>query len=210
MLRVSLTGPGNIDHHFSKLLNIPTNKFEKHVNEIAKVLADSGNEIIFLLDRGVAFEIAKKYKEFNGRKVFGAVPKQDKDFGIKHLQPYITIVDEIIDTDNWYKQDMINAILGDVVLMLGNSLGSLREITAGFYLYKLFQGEKPKVDVTNKRIHKDAVAGDNIPFTLLIYKPFFKKKLNYEIEVYIKKSKGQIFYIKNARHLKKILELLSA
>ena len=126
------------------------------------------------------------------------------------MQPYITIVDEIIDTDNWYKQDMINAILGDVVLMLGNSLGSLREITAGFYLYKLFQGEKPKVDVTNKRIHKDAVAGDNIPFTLLIYKPFFKKKLNYEIEVYIKKSKGQIFYIKNARHLKKILELLSA
>ena len=150
MLRVNLIGAGDIKFHYFELLKIPEDKFHKQVGDIAKALQESDVEIVLLPDRGVSFEVAKKYKEFDGRRVYGTVPVSDKDFGIGHLKQYIEaevnskkVFDEIIDTQNWYKQDLTHCVYGDVVLMLGNSLGSLGELVYGYYLYKLFVGDKP-------------------------------------------------------------------
>ncbi|MEM2121577.1 MAG: hypothetical protein QXU20_02895 [Candidatus Woesearchaeota archaeon] len=83
----------------------------------------------------------QKYKAFGGKKVFGTVPLSDKDFGIKNLKPYIKakifdkrIFDFFINTQNWYKQNLSQCINADVILMLGNSLGSLGELVYGYYL----------------------------------------------------------------------------
>ena len=214
MLRVNLIGAGDIKYHYFELLNIPEKEFNKHLDEIAKVLLDF--EIILLPDKGVNFEVAKRYKQIGGKKAIGTVPVSDKDFGIKHMKPYIDadvdgkkIFDEIIDTENWYKQDSTLSLFGDVVLMLGNSLGSLGELVYGFYLYKLFLGAKPGVKVTAKKIHPKARAGETIPFSVIIYRPFLKEKLNYEIEAYIKRF-GNIYYVNNAQELRSVLDDLSS
>ncbi|MEM4357762.1 MAG: hypothetical protein QW244_00140 [Candidatus Pacearchaeota archaeon] len=217
MLRVCLIGPGDVKFHYFDLLKIPEREFYKQVEGIARALQGAEVEIVLLPDRGVSFEVAKKYKEFGGKKVYGTVPLSDKDFGIAHLRPYIDakvngkkVVDEIINTQNWYKQDLTHCIYGDVVLMLGNSLGSLGELVYGYYLYKLFVGDKPEVNTKKKRIHPEVRAGETVPFSVIIYKPFLKGKLNYEIEEYISKLKGKIYYVKSPAEIKKTLEKISS
>jgi hypothetical protein len=65
------------------------------------------------------------------------------------------------------------------------------------------------VNIIQEKISKDAIVGKTIPLTIFIYKPFFKGKLNYEIEEYIKKAGCQIFYIKNPKELKEKLNELN-
>lgn len=215
MLRISLIGAGNIKYHYFDLLKIPESDFDKQLNEMVKVLADFDIELVLLPDRGVCFELAKKLKQLTAKKVYGTVPTSDKDFGIKHLQSYIDakingkkIIDEILDTNNWYKQDLTHCIFGDIILMLGNSLGSLGELSYGYYLYKLFMGDKPGVPVMKNKIHSEVRAGEKLPFSVVIYMPFMKEKLNPEIEAYINRLKGKIYYINNPEELKSILARL--
>lgn len=216
MLRVSLIGAGDIKYHYFDLLRIQKEDFYEQVKEIAKALQEAGTEIVLLPDRGVSFEVAKKYKEFGGKKVWGTVPLSDKDFGISHLKPYIEatannkkIFDDFIDTQNWYKQDLTHCIYGDVVLMMGNSLGSLGELVYGYYLYKLFIGDKPEVKTKKKSIHPEVRAGEIVPFSVIVYEPFLKEKLNYEIEEYIRKLNGKVYYAKSPAEIKKALEEIS-
>ncbi|MCK4730156.1 MAG: hypothetical protein KAT28_02450 [Candidatus Aenigmarchaeota archaeon] len=215
MLKISLIGAGDIKFHYFELLQIPEEKFNKQVTEIAKVLADSEVELVLLPDRGICFEVAKKYKEYFGKKVYGTVPYSDRDFGIKHLQQFIDakvngakIIDETIDTQNWYKQDLTHCLFGDIVLMLGNSLGSLGELVYGYYLHKLFIGNKSEVNIAKQKIHPEIKAGEKIPFSVIVYKPFVKEKLNFEIEAYIKKLSGEIHYVNDSQELKSVLDKL--
>lgn len=215
MLRINIIGAGDVRFHYFDLLKIPERIFNKEIRQIAKILADLNVELVVLPDRGIGFEVAKRYKQFKGKKVYGTVPLADRDFGIKHLQPYINaeidgkkVFDEIIDTQNWYKQDLTCCIFADVILMLGNSLGSLGEMVYGYYLYKLFVGEKPEVKIIKKKIHPKVRAGDKIPFSLIVYKPFVKEKLNFEIEAYIKKLGGKVHYVGTIEELKMVLNEL--
>ncbi len=217
MLRVSIIGAGDFKFHYFDLLKIPEDKFHKDVEEIAKSLLETKVEIVLLPDRGVSFEVAKLYKKFGGQKVYGTVPVSDKDFGIVHLKQYINaeihgrkIFDEIINTQNWYKQDLTHCIYGDIVLMLGNSLGSLGELVYGYYLYKLFVGDKPEVKAKKKKIHSEVRAGEIVPFSVIVYEPFFKERLNYEIEAYIRKLKGEIYYVKSPAEIKRTIEKISS
>jgi len=209
MFRVSLIGAGDIKYHYFQLLKISKKRFEKEIEKIAKILVDLEIELVLLPDRGICFEIAKIYKKLGGKKVYATVPFSDKEFGIKHLMPYLTakvngkkVFDKVIDTYNWYKQDLTCCLYGDIVLMLGNSLGSLGELVYGFYLYKLFVGVKPEVKIKQNKIHPEIRAGKKIPFSAIIYLPFFKEKLNSEIEAYIKKVNGEIYYINTPQKLK--------
>ncbi|MFA5357467.1 MAG: hypothetical protein WC308_00915 [archaeon] len=213
MLRVCLIGPGDIDFHYSKLLKIKTLDFEKNIEEISKVLVNSGSEIVLLPGEGVSFEIAKKYKELGGKKAFATVPKSDSDFGIKHLQEFIgaeingkKVFDEEIDTGTWYKNDHTHCLFGDIVLVLGISLGTLGELSYSYYLYKLLLGKKPNVSVLREKIHPKIVAGSKVPFTAIVFKPFVKKKLPPEMEAYIKDCGGKVFYADSASDVKEILE----
>jgi len=92
MLRISLVGPGDIDYHFRKLLKTSQLQFAKETEHIARVLVESGAEIVLLPDRGVSFDIAKTYKECCGKKAIATVPLSDSDFGIQHLQPYLKTI----------------------------------------------------------------------------------------------------------------------
>jgi hypothetical protein len=215
MLRISLIGAGNLKYHYSELLKIPEDKLKSEIEKISKTLANLPLEIVLLPDRGISFEIARLYKKFNGKKVYGTVPLSDKNFGIKHLQPYINaeieskkVIDEIIDTENWYKQDLTCCIFGDYILALGISLGSLGELVYAYYLYKLFMGEKPEVQVMKKKIHPEVRCGEHLPFGVIVYKPLVKEKLPYEIEGYINKLDGKIDYVDNPEELKEKLEQL--
>lgn len=211
MLRISLIGAGDIKYHFHELLEISEEEFNKHIDEISKALLDF--ELVLLPDRGVCFEVAKKHKELSNEKIFGTVPLSDKDFGIDHLKPFIEhkidgkpVFDEIIDTNNWYKQDLTCCTFGDAVLMLGNSLGALGELAYGYYLLKLFSGKKPELNILKKKVHPQIKTGENVPFSTIIYKPFFKDKIPFEIEQYIKKTGGNIYYVENSKELVDVLK----
>lgn len=217
MLRAGIIGPGNIKFHYFDLLKITEEKFNKQVEDIAKALQKANVEIVILPDRGVSFEVAKKYKEFGGKKVYGTVPLSDKDFGVTHLEQYINakvngkrVIDEIIDTQNWYKENLTHCLYGDVILMLGNSLGSLGELCFGYYLHKLFVGAKPEVKARKEKIHKEIKAGERVTFSVIVYKPFFKDRLNEEIEKYIRKVNGEIYYVNSPTELERILKKISS
>ncbi len=215
MLRVSLIGAGDIKFHYFDLLGISESSFHRQVEGIAKALKEV--EIVLLPDRGVSFEVAREYRESGGIRVYGTVPLSDSDFGVAHLKPYINaeihgkkVFDEIIDTQNWYKQDLTHCIYGDIVLMLGNSLGSLGELAYGFYLYKIFAGGKPEVKLNKKSINSEIRAGKTVPFSVIVYEPFLKARLSYEIEACIRKLKGQIYYIRSSAEIKKVLKEISS
>ena len=217
MLRVCLIGPGDLEYHYQELLGIPKEKFESELNHIAKALVESSVELVALPDRGVSFEVCKRYKQLGGRKAFATVPTSDTDFGVKHLQPFLEsqvnvkkVFDEVIDTTSWYKQDLTHCIFGDVVLMLGNSLGSLGELMHGYYLYKLFVGAKPEVQVMRKKIHLQVRSGERFPFHTIVYNPFLKEKINFEIEHYIRKTGGALEYVNNPVELHRALEKLDS
>lgn len=216
MLRISLIGAGDIKGHYSGILKLSRKKVEKEMNNLAKVLADSRYEIVALPDRGMPFEITKKYKQFGGKKAYGTVPLNDKDFGIGHMKQYIEskingkkVFDEIINTDNWYKQDMTCCLYANAILLLGLSTGSLGELSYAYYLYKIFKGYKSGVKTNGKQIHPEIRAGETIPYITFVYKPFVKGKLPYELEEYIKKFGGKVIYINNSEELRKSLKKLA-
>jgi len=195
---------------------MPEKEFSGHINQISKILSDSHSEILLTPSRGVCLEVAKKYKQFGGKKVYAAAPLNDKVFGTKHFKENLNIkIDgkklfgKIIDTDSWYKQHFAFGLFGHALLILGASLGTFYELSSAFYVYKIISGNKPEVKVIKRKIHKDIVAGDDFPLTLIIYRPFMSK-LPMELEHYIKKSGGLIFYADSPENLKDILNRLNS
>lgn len=215
MLRISLIGPGDINFHFYKLLKLSKKRLQSELKEIAKVLAKSNIEIELTPCEGVSFEIAKEYKRQGGIKVIASVPKSDKAYGIKHLEPYLKtkingkkLIDKEINTGDWRQQNRLKALLGDIILLLGTSPGTNLEANYGIYLFKLMN--KFKKGIKNaKYLHPEIKAGKNIPYTFLIYSPFLKnKKLSPEIETYMKKYRINLSYIKSPKELKEKLRKL--
>jgi len=214
-MRVCLIGPADIEFHYEKLLGIEEEDIDKHLDDIAMILAQTKQELVLLPERGAPYAIATRYKELGGPKVIGAVPKSDKDFGIKHLEEFINgecpegsgkkIVDEIIDTKDWYKQDVVMSLFADTILFLGSEFGSIGELAYGYYLYKLFTGAKPGVNTKKNFIHPGIIAGERIPFNTIVYKPFMKDKLPFEIEQYIEKLGCKVFYVNTPQELAKVL-----
>lgn len=211
MFRISLIGPGNIKYHYSELLKINDQRFSEHIEKISRVLAET-SEIVLLPDSGVCFELAKRYKASGGKGCFGLVPLKDKDFDITHLKPFMNekvnekkLFDGIINTGDWYRQHLTHGLFGDIILMLGASVGTLGELADAFYLYKIFQGQKEGDNTKKEKIHKDILAGTKIPLTLIIYKPFMKSDLQFEVKEYIKKTGSRIYYAKDTEELRKIM-----
>ena len=214
-MRLSLIGPGKIELHYQKFLNMPKEKLVKEINEIAKAIADSGAEIEFLPDKGISFEIAKSYKQQKGKKVIAVLPKSDKTFGIKHLEPYLNekinnnpIFDEIIDSENWFKHDLTKALFGDAVLFLGKSPGTELERNGAVYLLHIMKGLKENVNVSLRNLNPELRANNN--YTIFIYSPFIiGGKLSKEDELYLKEYNINLIYIKNPKQLKEELEKIT-
>ncbi|MFA6064856.1 MAG: hypothetical protein WCW44_02390 [archaeon] len=215
MVRVTLVGAGDIKYHYTELLKIKEKKVELHLNSIAKALKDSDSELIVTPDRGVSFEVAKKYKSFSGKKVTALAPLSDKRWGVKHIQSYLDetqngkkIVDNTIDTLNWLEHDSTHNMFGDVTLVLGHTLGATRELCGGYYLYKLFGGAKPEAKIAMEKVHPMISAGSRMPFHTIVYSPFVKDSLPMEIEKYIEKLGCKVFYVKNSKELSNLLKKL--
>ena len=210
-MRLALIGPGNIELHYQKFLKISKQKFNSELEKIAQSIVNSGIEIECLPDRGISFQIAKLYKQKGGKKVIATIPKSDKTFGIKHLQPYINekinnkpVFDKTIDSGDWFKHDMTKGLFGHAILYLGSSKGTDLERNGAEYLYKLMSGNKKGVEIAGKFIHPEIKAGKN--FTIFIYSPFLKnKKLAPEDEFYSKEYNINLVYIKNPEQLEKEL-----
>lgn len=208
---ISLIGPGNIELHYQKFLKIPLKKFNSELEKIAQSIVNSKIELECLPDRGISFQIAKLYKQKGGKKVIAVIPKSDKTFGIKHLEPYINekiddkpIFDQIINSGDWFKHDMTKGLFGHAILCLGSSKGTDLERNGAEYLYKLMSGNKEGVETAGKFIHPEIKAGKN--FTIFIYSPFLKnKKLSPEDEFYSKQYNINLVYIKNPKQLKEEL-----
>ena len=49
------------------------------------------------------------------------------------------------------------------------------------------------------------LSGVRTPFSVIVYLPFFRDKLPFEIEAYIKKTGGKIFYVSNPKELLSLL-----
>ena len=211
-MRISLIGPGDIEFHYQELLGISKEKLQSELEKIADTLVNSGVELEFLPDRGISFELAKLYKKKGGKKVIGAVPQDDKKFGIKHLQEYIDakinnkpLFDLIINSGDWFQHDMIKGLLGHAVLYLGSSPGTDLERHSAVYLYKLMQRFKKEVEISGTAIHPEIKATNN--YTIFVYKPFLKnKKLPSEDEAYMKKFNINLVYINNPSQLKQELK----
>ena len=211
-MRLSLIGPGDIEFHYSTLLGISKEKFDTETEKIAKILVESGIEIEILPDKGISFEIAKLYKKHGGKMVIASIPKSDKTFGIKHLEPYINekinnkpIFDEIIDSENWFKHDITKALFGNAVLLLGKSPGTELERNGAEYLLHIMKGLKENINVSLCKIHPELKADEK--YTIFVYSPFILGgKLSYEDELYIKEYGINLIYIKNPKELKQELE----
>lgn len=210
--RVTLLGPGNIEKHYFEYLKMSKSDFEKEIDELGKVLANSDCEIDILPDKGVSLEIVKKYRLHEGKKVIATIPKSDKTFGVKHLEPYIDemigdkkLFDEVIDSGDWFKHDMIKGLFGNIILYLGNSSRSNLELYGAIYLFKLLSGFKKDLKISRKKIHEELLVDEN--FTIIYYQPFFSsEKLSSEIEKYLEDYKIKLVYVKDSYELGKILE----
>jgi len=208
---LALIGPGDIELHYQKLLGIPKEKFNSELEKIAQSLVNSKVELECLPDRGISFQLAKLYKQKGGGKVIATIPKSDRTFGIKHLEPYINeklnnkpIFDETIDSGDWFKHDMTKGLFGHAILCLGLSKGTDLERNGAEYLYKLISGNKKGVEVGAKFIHPEIKAGKN--FTIFIYSPFLKnKRLGPEDEFYSKHYGVNVIYIRNSKQLEREL-----
>lgn len=216
MFRVCLIGPGDINFHFYESFGINRDNLERKIQEIANSLYTSNTELALLPDRGISIEIAKKFKEKGGR-VIGLAPLSDKHPGIRHLKQYIetkvngkNLFDELIDTGDWPKHDLTMGLFGDIILYLGKSPGTEGERNYSIYMYKIIKGIKSGVDQPIETVHRDARAGKNVPYTILVYTPFLKdRKLSYEDEIYSKKFGVILVYVNSSKDIERELKKFS-
>ncbi len=142
-MRVSILGTGDLTK-IPRFTSITKEGLEKLIQDIAKLIAKKGHEIIIIPDRGIHFEIAKIYKENGGKKVYGVVPTKDKIYGIKHIEPYLPLIDERIEVDSWYDADGEIAAQGDMCIIVGISPGIMRAFTVLKY-HRRYLDNKTKV-----------------------------------------------------------------
>lgn len=213
MVVISILGPGDVKYYYEKLQKIPKEKIKKHMNGIAKVLANTKTEIEFLANKGIAFEIGILYKRLNGKKIISVNPLSDKVVGIDHLKSFIEykigkkpLINKIIDGGDWSKTNQLKGLYGDIILYLGKTLGTDLELNNAAYIYKWHHKNKK---YPLKLLHPKIRAGKKFPLTIIVYSPFLKAgKLEYETENYLKKEGIKLFYVKSPLELKKIITKL--
>ena len=142
-MKISVLGTGDLTK-IPRFTNITREELEKLITDLAKLIAKKGHELVIILDRGIPTEIAKLYKEAHGKKVYGIVPIKDKKYGVKHIQPYLYLLDKKIEVDSWYDADGGIAASGDICIVIGMSPGIMREVTVLKYHYR-YLNSKTKV-----------------------------------------------------------------
>lgn len=151
-MKVSILGSGDITkiHRFSGISELELNNL---IKKLGKYLAEKNIELVIVPARGIPYEIAKIYKENNGKKVIGLVPRDDKQYGIMHIKDYLHIMDEEINIGNWYDLNGKIAAYGDIAICIGLSGGSICDIAMLKYHHK-YLNNKTKLIVFKNTISK--------------------------------------------------------
>jgi len=175
-MKASILGSGDISkiHRFSKLSE---KEVKQLIHDLGKFLAENKYEIVIVPARGIPYEVAKIYKKYRGKKVIGAIPKDDKEYGIMHIEEYRNISDKEINIGDWYDLNGRIAAQGDISICIGLSGGALCDIAMLKYHYK-YLNKKTK---------------------LFIFKNTISSKLHPELE---EDLKGNLFYINSIEELK--------
>jgi len=178
-MKVSIIGSGDITK-ISRFTSLNEEQVKELIRKIGALLAKKGVELVILPSRGIPYEVAKVYKEHNGKKVIGLVPKSDTRYGIEHIKQYLNIADEQIDIGNWYTLNGEIAASGDLCICVGLSPGVMTEISMLKYHYKYL----------------------NCETRLIIFENTISEKLSKEVEEDLK----NIYYIKTTDELEKLLD----
>ena len=161
-LRVAILGPGEISL-ISKYTDLSKEDVEKFIHEFGKFLAQECFEIVIAVDRGLPYEIAKIYKKYEGKKVYGVNPQSHEKYQKgkeEAIKPYMEVVDEEIKVPSWYHLNGEIASFSDVAVVFGLSCGTMADIVFLYFHYK-YLGSNTK---------------------LIMYLPSMSSKLHPEIE----------------------------
>ncbi len=211
MVRISIVGTGDTTI-IEKTMGLTKEDIDNHLNSIAKELAEHTVELIVL--SGIEIELAKKFKIMGGQTVIAPIPIEDKDIGISHITQYIKseikkfpLFDGFIDTVDWFRADFVRPLLGDILLVLGYSPGTLMEIGAGLYMYKVITGKKEGANLEiEDSLLREIRAGKSFPYEIWVYKPFVSSALPKEVNKYCDKLNAKLSYIKSPEDIKRNLE----
>lgn len=124
-MKIGIIGP-------NKIFKGSINKRKKLIDRVAKVVAESNNEIVLTPDKDSLLEyFGKKYLEFNGQKVFIVAPMKDS------AEKYLNLdLGEIIDCKIWDVQaDEFNK-QSEVFICVGWAWGAMKEIACSQYFNK--------------------------------------------------------------------------
>lgn len=139
-MRVSVLGTGDLTK-VPRHTKISEEELKQLINDLGKLIAQKGHEIVVIPDRGIPVEVVKAYKENSGKKVYGIVPTKDKKYGTKHIEPYLKLIDDKIEVDSWYDANGEIAASGDVCIVIGMSLGIIVEVALLKYHYRYLKSK---------------------------------------------------------------------
>lgn len=128
------------------------NKTEEEIadfyRDIGRKLAEMNAEIA-MVPEGALLELAMGYKENGGGKIIGVVPRQDKIWGVKHLEEGIAAIDEEYDCGDWFRQPYELIKVSDALLIASLGTGVFGELTMLKYCYKFSKIERKTIVFTN-------------------------------------------------------------
>jgi len=149
-MKIGILGPTKIN----KLEEINKDTI-KIIRDISKIVAESGNEIVVVPDKGSVSELfAQEYLNFGGKKVYSIIPLDDKEFGYSWVNLEIG---EKINCGTWRNQPEKLNEETDYLLCLGYAEGVMAEIAYSKWfkpkpidiIKELVDGKFPKSAVKN-------------------------------------------------------------
>ena len=130
----SIIGTGDASK-IKRYTNLNLDQFKTILIRLADILAKSGDSIMIIPDTGVPLELAKIYKQKGGAEVIGIVPTTDMEYGIKHIEKNLGIIDKKVEVNSWHQAAPRLIYNSDIVICLGISSGTL--IDLGYVKYNL-------------------------------------------------------------------------
>jgi len=184
-LKVGIIGPTNL-RKLSKLTKKPVKFFLGRAEKIGELLAEAGCELWVNSDRGMVENVARSYKQNNGKKLVILYPGKAEPWPNKHARPYKKNADVLRKEPNWFWANYNVTALPDLCICAGLSAGTLSELAYIKWNYQLKRGNLKRL-IAIKELLRD-------------------RKLPPEIEVDVKKI---LVYINKAEELKPILKEFS-
>ncbi len=184
-MRLALIGPSDMDYYACEILGVSKEELFKRLEGVVEQVGP-GKDLLLLAAPGIAKEFSSRYKKKYGCSVWATMPKQDTYFGTDMLDDDCQLYDEIIDSGTWFEQDLLHALYGDAVLMLGTSLGTLGELVYGIYCFDLL-----KKGIGKRK--EEMIALNHEKLQIHVAMSLMPSKLDVAIEKY-GREKGAVFH----------------